>query len=249
MWQDVVDLRDFYDTPLGLAMRRIVRRRVRSLWPNVRGQRILGLGYATPYLSTFRSEAERILAFMPAAQGVLHWPGEGPGLTALVHEGDLPLPDLSVDLVLLVHALENSDLQRDMLREIWRVLNGSGRLLVVAPNRRGIWARLERTPLGSGHPYTPNQLSRLLRGNMFTPTQRGHALFIPPVRSRTLLRAAPAWERIGQRLFPGFSGVVLVEARKQLYAPTAYSAPRRLSRPIIVPLPRPARTTARGGPA
>ena len=48
MWQDVVDLRDFYETQLGQMARRMIRRGVRALWPDVRGQRVLGLGYATP---------------------------------------------------------------------------------------------------------------------------------------------------------------------------------------------------------
>lgn len=244
MFHDVVDLRDFYETQLGQVARRMVRRGVRELWPDVRGQRILGLGYATPYLRPFTAEAERVLAFMPASQGVLRWPAEGLSVTALTDETELPLPDLSVDLVLLVHGLESSEYLRDMMREIWRVLSGNGRLLVVAPNRRGIWARLERTPLGWGHPYSQNQISRLLRDNMFTPTRAGRALFVPPFRSRTLLRFAPAWERMGRRWFTTFSGVLLVEAGKQLYAPSQRAERRRFRRPIVVQLPHPARPAA-----
>lgn len=247
MWHDVVDLRDFYETQLGQMARRMIRRGVRSLWPNVRGQRVLGIGYATPYLRQFLREAERVIAFMPAAQGVLHWPPEGPGATALVDETELPLPDMSVDLVLLVHAIESGEYQRDMLREVWRVLTGNGRLLVVVPNRRGIWARVDRTPLGWGHPYSPAQLSRLLRDNMFMPTRSARALYVPPTRSRTLLRSAPAWERVGIRWFPTFAGVVIVEAGKQLYAPTLRAEPKRFRRPVVVPFPQAARPVARGG--
>jgi len=247
MYHDVVDLRDFYETQLGDIARRMLRRAIRSIWPDLRGQRVLGLGYATPYLRQFRPEAERILAFMPASQGVLHWPPEGPGVTALVDEMELPLPDLSVDRVLLVHGIENAVYQRELLREIWRVLSGDGRLLVVAPNRRGIWARLDRTPLGWGHPYSQAQLSRLLRDNMFTPTRSARALYLPPTRSRTMLRSAPAWERMGNRFFPTFSGVVMLEAGKQLYAPGLQPARPRLRRPLVVPFPRPARPLAGRG--
>ena len=249
MWHDVVDLRDFYETQLGAMARRMIRRGVRSMWPDVKGQRILGLGYATPYLRQFLTEAERTLAFMPASKGVLHWPSEGRGLTALVDEAELPLPDLSVDRVLLVHGLESSEYQRDMLREAWRVLTGEGRLLIVAPNRGGIWARLERTPLGWGQPYSAAQLSRLLRDNMFTPTRSRRALYIPPLRTRALLRSAPAWERIGSRWFPTFGGVVLVEAGKQLYASNLQAERKRFRRPIVVSFPRPARPATSGGAA
>ena len=249
MWHDVVDLRDFYETQLGAMARRMIRRGVRSMWPDVKGQRILGLGYATPYLRQFLTEAERTLAFMPASKGVLHWPSEGRGLTALVDEAELPLPDLSVDRVLLVHGLESSEYQRDMLREAWRVLTGEGRLLIVAPNRGGIWARLERTPLGWGQPYSAAQLSRLLRDNMFTPTRSRRALYIPPLRTRALLRSAPAWERIGSRWFPTFGGVVLVEAGKQLYASNLQVERKRFRRPIVVSFRRPARPATSGGAA
>ena len=246
MWHDVVDLREFYDTQLGQVARRMIRRRVRILWPNVRGQRVLGLGYATPYLRQFQSEAERVFAFMPASKGVVHWPSDGPGRTALVDEAELPLPDVSVERILIVHGLESSEYQRAMLREAWRVLTGDGRLLVVAPNRRGIWARLERTPLGWGQPYSPAQLSRQLRDNMFMPTRNARALYIPPLRSRALLRSAPAWERVGAQWFPTFGGVVLIEAGKQLYAANVEVAPKRVRRSIVVPFPRPAKPAPSG---
>jgi SAM-dependent methyltransferase len=239
MWNDVVDLRDFYDTRLGQVTRHLIRRRIRALWPDLRGQSLLGVGYAAPYLRQFRDEAERVLAIMPAGQGVIPWPVEGPNAVALADETELPLPDMSVDRVLLAHGLECGEQVRDMLREIWRVMSGSGRLLIVVPNRRGIWAQTDRTPFGQGHPYSPPQLSRLLRDNLFTPTQASQALFIPPVRSTTLLRMAPAWERVGGRWLARFGGVVLMEAAKQIYAGTAVRAKRR-RRPVIVPFPQPA---------
>jgi SAM-dependent methyltransferase len=243
MWNDVVDLRDFYETRLGDVARHLIRRRLRAIWPDLTGQRVLGLGYATPYLRQFRDEAERVLAIMPAGQGVLPWPPEEPNAVALSDETELPLPDVSVDRVLMVHGLECGEHIRDMLREVWRVMSGSGRLLVVAPNRRGIWARTDRTPFGQGHPYSPPQLSRLLRDNMFTPIQSVHALYVPPTRSMTVLGTAPAWERLGGRWLPRFGGVVIMEASKQIYAGAAVRAKRR-RRPVIVPFPQPARGAA-----
>lgn len=245
---DVVDLREFYETRRGQVARHMVRRAVRAIWPDVRGERLLGLGFATPYLRQFMGEAERVLAFMPASQGVMHWPHESPGLVSLVEETDLPLPDYAIDRVLLVHSLENADSLRGQLREIWRVLTGNGRLLVVVPNRRGLWARSDRTPLGWGHPYSAAQLSRALRDNMFTPTRTERALYVPPIANYTFLRSAAAWERIGARFFPTFSGVVIIEAGKQLYAGTMKPAKqRKFARPVVVSLPQAAGRMQRDG--
>lgn len=220
MWNDVVDLRDFYASPLGQVARRMIRRRVRGAWADVTGQRVLGLGYATPFLGSFRGEAERTLAAMPARQGVVHWPPGEKGLTALADEADLPFPDLSFDRVILAHALECSEQVGPMMREIWRIMTGSGRLLVIAPNRAGLWARLERTPFGRGRPYSRTQLSRTLREAMFMPLDTHPALFVPPVGSRLFQSSAPAWENIGSRWFPAASGLIIMEATKQIYAGT-----------------------------
>ncbi len=234
MWMDVVDLRDFYATSLGQVAARAVRRSIREIWPDLTGRRVLGLGYAPPYLRPFLDDAERVIAAMPAGQGIIHWPKGGPGRTVLVDEAELPFPDNSIDRILLVHELEHSEQLRPMLREVWRVLHESGRILVVVPNRRGIWARLERTPFGHGHPYTPGQLSRLLRDCLFTPTAEAGALFVPPVRSRMVLGAAQAWEKMGGRWFPRFAGAVVMEAGKQIYAASPVTQPAR-RRTVDVP--------------
>ncbi len=236
MASDVVDLHEFYRTSLGQMTRRLIQRRLRQLWPSVAGQTLLGLGYATPYLRAFRDEALRTIAIMPAAQGVIHWPEDEPGLATLAEDAELPLPDLAVDRALLVHAIEHAEPLGPMLRELWRVLADGGRLLVVVPNRRGIWARLDRTPFGQGLPYTPGQLSRVLRANMFTPIQQASALFMPPTANRFLLAWAPAWEELGERRFTTFAGVVMIEASKQVYGAVPMGAEKR-GRRVYLPMP------------
>lgn len=94
-------------------------------------------------------------------------------------------------------------------------------MLIVVPNRRGIWARMDHTPFGHGHPYTPGQVSRLLRDNLFQPEQSVTGLFVPPTRSRMALASAPAFEKIGTRWFQTFGGLLFLEAQKQIYAGSA----------------------------
>lgn len=234
MWTDVVDQNEFYHSPLGHVAQRMIRRRIRQLWPDVRGMRMLGLGYAIPYLTSFRGEAERVLAAMPAQQGVMHWPRHEPGLVTLVDEAELPFADLSIDRMLLVHAVEQTETQRGMMREAWRVLSEGGRLMIVVPNRRGIWARLERTPFGHGQPYTNRQIRRLLQDNLFLPVDTARALYVPPSQWRLSLSSSPAIERLGDRFFPQFSGVLLVEAIKQIYAAAPPAKAARVRRRYVV---------------
>src|ERR1051326_489416 len=156
---DVVDLRNFYGQALGAVARRFVGRGIRARWQDLHGLRVLGIGYPTPYLGLFRDQAERCLAFMPAAQGVVRWPSDRPALAALVEDDELPLPDAAV----------------------WRALAAGGRVLVIVPNRRGVWARIDTTPFGHGHPYSRPQITHLLRETWFTPTGWDEAVYLSPM--------------------------------------------------------------------
>lgn len=236
MSYDVVDLRNFYTQPLGVVARRFVSRGIRARWPDVRGQSILGIGYAPPYLGLFREQAERCLAFMPAAQGVVKWPSVGPSLAALADDGEMPLPDAAVDRVLIVHALEMSNEATALLREVWRVMASGGRLLLVIPNRRGLWARMDTTPFGHGRPYSRSQIVHLLREAWFTPSGWAQALYVPPIPRTWFLRSAGAWERASVMLPAAFAGVYIVEAMKQVYRPLPARRVRRRLMPSLEPV-------------
>lgn len=246
MWNDVLDLRDFYASGLGLTARRLLRRKLRAIWPKLAGERVLGFGYAVPYLGLWQGEAERTVAVMPAEQGVLHWPSDNPNATALSEETHLPLPDRAIDRVLLVHAVESSEALRAMLREIWRILADGGRMIVIVPNRRSLWARLERTPFGHGRPFSVGQITRLLRDSMFTPLKTEMALAMPPFRSRLLLAWAPAWDRYGSKGLSFLAGAIVIEASKQVYA--AHAIPARAQRRRVLPVPSLARPATRRDP-
>ena len=227
MWSDIVDLREFYAGPLGRLVRRLIGRRLRELWPALAGQRVLGIGFATPFLGLFQGEAERLLAAMPAGQGVLRWPDGAANLAVLADDEALPFPDRSIDRLLLVHCLEGSAHLRPFMRECWRVLADGGRLMVVVTNRRGLWARTETVPFAQGSPYSMGQVTRMLRDNLFVPLQTTTALFVPPVWWRLFGTWATTLENLGARWFPTFAGVVIVEAEKQIYAAPFDGVPAR----------------------
>lgn len=237
---DAADLREFYATGLGNVARRLIAHRLRSHVESVAGRIVLGLGFACPYLNGWREQAERTLAFTLARQGVVHWPDDAPAAVSLVDECDLPLPESCIDLLLIVHALELTDDPAELLREAWRVLSPQGRALLIVPNRRGLWARSDLTPFGYGQPFSRTQLSRLLKDSLFLATGWSHALFMPPSNRRMILSAATGWERAGSRVSPAFSGVIIVEAIKQVYAvPKGKRVRRYLPRlkPALLPNP------------
>ena len=236
MHLDAVDLKEFYACPLGLVARRLLGTRLRARWDNLKSCRTFGLGYATPYLAAFRGEAEPLGALMPASLGAVPWPEQGQSMSVLVEGTDLPLIDEGTDRILLVHMLEWSETPRELLRELWRVLAPNGRLLIVVPNRRGLWARVDTTPFGYGSPFSRSQLAKLLREVMFSPEQWEYALYMPPFNWRVLLKWPNFWERLGLVLWPTFSGVIMVEATKQVYAAVPVRETRRIRR-RIVPVP------------
>lgn len=237
MYVDVTKLRDFYSQPLGAVVRRLLGNRIRARWRNTAGLTVAGLGFATPYLRAYREEAGLVTALMPAAQGALVWPRQGPGLSVLVDEEALPLPDNCVDRMLVVHCLEGAERVRPLLREIWRVLSPQGRVLLIVPNRLSVWARAEATPFGFGRPYSRGQLDALLVEAMFAPVDWSWALHVPPVARNVVLRSAVAFERVGARVWPGIGGVMLVEARKELFAPSSGRAVRVEAKQGLVVVP------------
>ncbi len=236
MHLDAIDLKAFYASPLGQVARRLLGARLKSRLGNLKNARIFGLGFATPYLGAIRSEADVLGALMPAEQGVIQWPEGNANETVLVEEAELPLRDDSADCILLVHMLEWSENARELLRELWRVLAPNGRLLIVVPNRRGLWAQLDTTPFGHGQPYSRSQLAKLLKEAMFSPEDWQYALYMPPFGWRVLLRWPVLFERLGLVLWPAFSGVIVVEASKQVYGAVPVSARAKMRRRFI-PVP------------
>ena len=240
---DVLELRQFYASPLGRQVRRMLARRLAALPAPPEDARVLGLGFAAPWLDAWRERARATFAFMPAHQGASRWPAGGAAATALVDEAALPLPDASIDMALVVHALELTPAREAMMRELWRVLAPSGHAVFIVPNRTGLWAGSDSVPFGHGRPFSRRQLERLLQEAMFTPVRLEPVLFMPPWKNR-LLRGAPAtWERLGRLLWPGFSGLILAEAVKQVYARRA-----QRSRPVLVPALHPAPAAPAGAP-
>ena len=233
---DVVDLHEFYGTSLGQMATRLIRRRLRRIWPTLEGQCVLGFGYAVPYLRPFMEEAERVLAIMPAAQGVMRWPPGEPSLVALADEAELPLPDLSLDRVLLVHALEHSEQVRGMLREI---LEGHARRR--APRRRGT-EPARHLGAARAHALRPRAPLHARPALARAARQHVHADAVGECAFHAALAPAPpaclgaGLGGGGARWLESFAGVVMIEASKQIYGGALAHAERKRRR-VYLPIP------------
>jgi SAM-dependent methyltransferase len=216
MSPDVQRLIDFYRSPLGKVSRALVREEILRIAGGVEGLRVLGLGFATPYLRFALEPAERVLAFMPQRQGSSAWPREGPSHTVLCDPLEMPLTDAAIDLTIAAHAFEHIADAEELMRELWRVTAPNGRLIIVLPRRSGIWANVDTTPFGSGRPYSRSQIEKLLRDHSFTPISVREALYLLPSQRRLLLRSARFFERAGRLFGPALAGVLVVGAKKEL---------------------------------
>ena len=221
---DVVDLKKFYyRTFLGRTVQKALRKCLCDMWGDTKGQTIVGFGFATPLLRPFLAKARRIIALMPAEQGVIAWPGDtGEHLAncaVLCEELHWPIANGQVDKLVLLHALETCTDTDALLDEIWRVLGPGGRVVFIVSNRSGLWARSDKTPFGVGRPYSVGQVEHLLRLHKFVPERHFPALYFAPSSRPFWLRMAVYWDYIAhRRIIPVVAGVIFVEASKQVYA-------------------------------
>ena len=236
MHLDVLDLRNFYyRTPLGRVAQRAIRDQLVALWPPVAGQTVAGFGFALPLLRPWLAEARRVVGLMPGPQGVMPWPAGMENVSVLCEETAWPLATGFVDRLVLMHGLETSEQPSAILEECHRVLGPGGKVVFVVPNRSGLWARGDGTPFGFGRPYSLRQLEAQLKRHGFTPERHVAALFAPPSGRRFWLRTAPFWERAGRRFAPWMAGgVLMVEASKQVYAPTRGGLGAVVKKPLRV---------------
>ncbi len=236
MHLDVVDLRNFYyRTRLGRAAQKVICERVHELWPDTRGQTVLGFGFAVPLLRSYLEGSRRVIALMPGQQGVMRWPPSGPNISVLCEEARWPIETGHADRLILMHALETSEDPAGLLDECHRVLGPGGKALLVVPNRAGLWSRSDATPFGVGRPYSLLQLEALLKRQSFIPERHRSALYQPPSQKHFWMRTGQFLERTGRRIPRIYAGgVLIVEVTKRVHAPTRPGLTEAVRRPLEV---------------
>ena len=234
MHLDVQDLRNFYyRNTLGRAAQTSMRTRLLELWPEAKGQTVVGFGFAAPLLRPYLKDARRVVTLMPGPQGVMPWPAGMANTSVLCEETLWPLETGRVDKLVLLHGLETSERPSDLLEECWRVLGPGGKVIFIVPNRAGLWARRDRTPFGYGRPYSPGQLDMQLKKHQFLPERHVGALYQFPTQKRLWMKSAGMFERVG-RYMPKMmaGGAFMVEATKLVYPPKGKVQRKPARKPI-----------------
>lgn len=217
MRDEVRTVEAFYDAPVGTDTGRLLGRHLLAAWPELVGQRLLGIGHAAPFLPLWDARTSLAVSARLGLSGVALGLHQRYGRECVVSETALPFPDLSFDRVLMIHALETSHAGGELLRAVWRVLRDDGKLLLVVPNRRGVWALSDTTPFGQGRPFSQRQLWRQLAQCMFHVERSGTALYPPPFPPLHRRKVGDLLERAGSAVLPTCGGVVIVEAVKDLW--------------------------------
>lgn len=209
------DIELFYSSPKGQAVAQALRLLVNDMLGKLGGKRILLIGSALP------------VAELLPRHTLIYDLNEIKSYERYV----LPFSDCSFDYVLILHALEHSGDDHLLLREVWRIMEDGGKALLIAANRRGLWAGDETTPFGKGRPYSQRQINTLLKNNFFTVYQERKALLLPAfIYGNYIAKREKKLEKI-----LGFTaGALAVEAEKTMYAPTPKPiSPRVFSKRLV----------------
>jgi SAM-dependent methyltransferase len=211
---DVIDLKEFYQASVSSNIRPIFQEILRKLRINSGNSKALFVGFGAPYADASKSEFLAMLAHV----GVLAWPDSKNNRALLTYEGEWPFTDHMFDEIIIIHGLEYAQNAGNVLKECYRSLRPEGRLVVIVPNRRSIWVRSDKTPLGFGQPYTLTQLSSILKKYDFIPIDVARGLYTLP--SRSWMGNVWSWifELIASKTLQKFSGLVGVTAIKRVYA-------------------------------
>lgn len=224
----VKKLCDFYKTPLGEVVQVYINDIVQKFIPeNTKNQFILGLGYVTPYLDQSLTEKNTLLSFTFDQMGGIIWPNAEHSHTAIVHENHLPIANKSVDRLIIVHGLECCQNTEQLLKEVNRIIAPDGEILIIFPNKTGVWSHTATTPFAHGAHYTMSQLSNILLKQGFNIEAEERLLYFPPIQSLYTQSFFAPVEMMGSYFLPYFSGLNAITAKNRTIIIPNQPAPQK----------------------
>ena len=212
---EIVRLDQFYHEEAGRLVADFLRQ---AIAPQIAHHaHIDRLGFGYPFMAM---GDESFPVLIPSEMGALAY-GQADGvMTASVDSHAWPIAGDSFNQILMCHGLEFCHDPEACLAEAHRVLVSAGELVLMVPNRRSLWVRDDRTPLGHGRPFSKGQITKLLTKTGFTITKISSALLVPPRGLTAPFRIAKALDHLGHYGWRMFGGVFLIKATKLTYAKT-----------------------------
>lgn len=219
MRPDVTRLNNFYfHTELGKFVHETLIAEINEIWEDKVEGSVVGYGFALPLLEQFFGEGTRIINLMPQSMGYQKWPEDKPNVSVHILEANWPLPTASIARAVLLHGMEFCENESVMLSECWRVLVPEGTVLMVVPNKVGVWASNSSTPYGWGQGYTYGQISKMLARHKLQLVRHSMALMVPPGKDGSLRIMTKTLEKTGKKLHQKVvGGVHLIVARKRIF--------------------------------
>lgn len=219
----IITLSDWLDTPTGAYVRAWEQERLDVLTADIFGFNALQMGL--PQIDALR--ASRMPHRWTSAMAM---PGESDSEASeraltLVHDYcDLPFASQSLDLVVLPHVLEFSSEPHQILREVARVLIPEGQVIICGFNPASLWGMRQRLARLSGTHFLPPAGEFISVGRMkdwlkllSMESNRGHfGCYMPPCASQRGYRRYAFMEKAGDRWWPSFGGVYVLQAIKRI---------------------------------
>ncbi len=219
MRPDVTHFNHFYfQTELGSFVNETLIAETNEIWPDKASDSVLGYGFALPLLGQFLEEGTRVINLMPESLECQKWPAGKPNMSVHTLESNWPLPTASIERAILLHGLEFCENESSMLSECWRVLVPEGLMLIIVPNKSGVWSMNSSTPYGWGRSYSYGQLETILSRHKLQLEHHSMALMVPPSNDGSLRIMAKTIEKTGKKLHQKVvGGIHLIVARKRIF--------------------------------
>ena len=210
-------IRDFYKSSLGIKVTTVLRCVVKNFFSGLmRHKTVLMLGCVETSLCEKLIQKNMILncILKEFFSGALSKKVEFEN-SIVVKGNDLPFLNHSMDYVVLLHSLEFVSNDDAFLDEVLRVMNADGELLIIVPNRQGLWSWFDSTPFGFGQPYSMKQLNDLLLSKGLDISSKSHALFLPPSLLNKGYPPLKYLDSLCLKYFKKMSGLNIIHARKR----------------------------------
>ncbi|HEU4852493.1 MAG TPA: class I SAM-dependent methyltransferase [Telluria sp.] len=149
---------------------------------------------------------------------------DGRQIAVALDFADLPFASQSLDLVVMPHVLEFADEPHQVLREVERVLIPGGQLIICGFNPASLWGARQYTGRAVRSPYLPvsgefismPRMKDWLKLLNLAPERSSYGCYAPAFRSDIWLQRSRFMENAGQRWWPYFGAVYIVQAVKRV---------------------------------